>query len=74
MELYTTLSSVFTVLAFVVFLGIVSWAWSSRRREAFAQAAHAPFALPDETGTAPPPTGCDERAGLPKREARRARQ
>jgi cytochrome c oxidase cbb3-type subunit 4 len=50
MELYTTLSSVFTVLSLVVFLGIVYWAWSGRRREAFAQAAHAPFALPDETG------------------------
>jgi cytochrome c oxidase cbb3-type subunit 4 len=52
MELYTTLSSVFTVLAFVVFLGIVRWAWSSRRREAFAHAARAPFALPDEAGEA----------------------
>jgi cytochrome c oxidase cbb3-type subunit 4 len=52
MDLYTTLSSVFTVLSFVVFLGIVQWAWSSRRREAFAHASRAPFALPDEGGDA----------------------
>ena len=48
MELYTTLSSVFTVLSFGLFVGIVGWAWSSRRRAAFAAAANAPFALPDE--------------------------
>ena len=49
MELYTTLSSVFTVLSFLVFVGIVLWAWSGHRHDAFAQAANAPFALPDET-------------------------
>ena len=48
MELYTTLSSIFTVLSFLLFLGIVAWAWSSRRRAEFAAAANAPFALPDE--------------------------
>jgi cytochrome c oxidase cbb3-type subunit 4 len=49
MELYTTLSSAFTVLSFALFVGIVWWAWSSRRSAAFAAAANAPFALPDET-------------------------
>jgi cytochrome c oxidase cbb3-type subunit 4 len=48
MELYTTLSSIFTVLSFLLFLGIVAWAWSSRRRAEFAAAENAPFALPDE--------------------------
>jgi cytochrome c oxidase cbb3-type subunit IV len=48
MELYSTLSSVFTVISFVLFVGIVQWAWSSRRRDEFHAAAHAPFALPDE--------------------------
>jgi len=37
-----------TVLAFVVFLGIVAWAYGSGRRQAFDEAANAPFALPDE--------------------------
>ena len=49
MELYTTLSSVFTVLSFLIFVGIVLWAWSGHRHDAFAKAANAPFALPDET-------------------------
>ena len=48
MELYSTLSTVFTVLSFVLFIGIVQWAWSSRRRDEFDRAAHSPFALADE--------------------------
>jgi len=43
-----TLSSAFTVLSFALFIGIVAWAWSGRRSEAFAAAANAPFALLDE--------------------------
>ena len=45
------LSSVITTLSFVLFIGIVAWAWSGRRRDAFACAANAPFALPDDLGT-----------------------
>jgi|InoplaM3SPM_1038593.scaffolds.fasta_scaffold278832_1 cytochrome c oxidase cbb3-type subunit 4 len=54
MELYSTLSSVFTVISFVTFIGIVQWAWSSRRRDAFDAAAALPFALSDETAMVPP--------------------
>jgi cytochrome c oxidase cbb3-type subunit IV len=53
MELYATLSSVFTVMSFLLFVGIVQWAWSSRRRDEFRAAANAPFALPDENETVP---------------------
>ncbi len=49
MNIYSFLSSAATVLAFLSFLGIVAWAYSSHRRAAFAEAANAPFALPDET-------------------------
>ncbi|MBE7418570.1 MAG: CcoQ/FixQ family Cbb3-type cytochrome c oxidase assembly chaperone [Ideonella sp.] len=35
--------SAITVLSLLVFLGIVAWAWSSRRRAAFAEAAQLPF-------------------------------
>jgi cytochrome c oxidase cbb3-type subunit 4 len=49
--MYTTLSSLFTVISFLVFLGIVAWAYGRRRQQAFAEAANEPFALPDE-GTA----------------------
>jgi cytochrome c oxidase cbb3-type subunit 4 len=46
--LFTLLGSATTVLAVVAFVGIVAWAYSGRRREAFEQAANAPFALPDD--------------------------
>lgn len=45
---FTVLGSTTTVLAFVAFIGVVVWAYSKRRREAFEQAANAPFALPDD--------------------------
>lgn len=38
-----TLRSIVTVLAFVVFIGIVVWAWSSRNRARFDEAANLPF-------------------------------
>ncbi len=51
MNLYSVVSVAATVLTFVAFLGIVAWAWSRRRTAAFAEAANAPFALPDDAGT-----------------------
>ncbi len=39
--------SVITVLCFVVFLAIVAWAWSSKRKAAFDEAANLPFADED---------------------------
>jgi len=48
MEIYSTLSSLFTVVSFLVFLGIIAWAYGRNRKEAFAEAANEPFALPDE--------------------------
>jgi len=53
MHIYSILASVMTVVSLTVFLGIVWWAWSGRRKDAFAQAAQEPFALPDEGGEAP---------------------
>jgi cytochrome c oxidase cbb3-type subunit 4 len=37
------LHSVWTVLLFLTFLGIVAWAWSGRRRARFEAAARAPL-------------------------------
>ena len=48
MDIYSVMGTVTTVLSFVAFLGIVAWAWSSRRSKAFDEAANAPFALPDD--------------------------
>ncbi len=52
MELYSTLSSLFTIVSFLVFLGIVAWAYGRRRQPAFTVAANEPFALPDESASA----------------------
>lgn len=38
-----TLRSLSTVLFFLIFLGIVAWAYSSRNRSAFDEAAALPF-------------------------------
>ena len=38
-----TLRSVATVASFVCFVGIVVWAWSSRNKADFDQAAQLPF-------------------------------
>lgn len=55
MAIYSTLASVFTVISFVLFIGIVLWAYSSHRKKAFEAAANAPFALPDDA-PGPPKT------------------
>ncbi len=57
MALFTFLGSATTVLAFVVFVGIVFWAYSSRRREAFDEAANAPFAFPADVYDGSVPSG-----------------
>ena len=59
---YPILGTATTVLSFVVFLGIVAWAYGRGRRQAFDEAANAPFALPDETdGISGDNTKCAER-------------
>ena len=40
---YSTFSSVMTVVMLVVFLGIVAWAYSGKRRAQFDEAARVPF-------------------------------
>ncbi len=41
------LRSLFTVLVFVTFIGVWIWAWSSKRKQAFDEAANLPFLEPD---------------------------
>jgi len=60
METYQILGSVFTVLSFAVFMGILLWTFSSRRKEGFDRASLEPFALPDEDKS----SSADERGGL----------
>ncbi len=42
--------SAMTVIAFATFVGIVLWAWSSRKRHDFDVAAHSIFAEDDSGG------------------------
>ncbi len=42
------LRSIVTAVSFVTFVGIVFWAWSSRRRAAFEEAANLVFDDEDE--------------------------
>jgi cytochrome c oxidase cbb3-type subunit IV len=51
MSTATFLSSVMTVVSFITFIGIVIWAYSKKRKQAFDEAANAPFALPDDDAT-----------------------
>ncbi len=39
--------AVTTVVGLILFLGLVRWAWSSRRRGAFEEAANLPFVESD---------------------------
>ena len=47
-----TLRALLTLLCFVLFLGIVAWAWSSRSRARFEEAARLP--LEDDDGCGGP--------------------
>ncbi|HTP48317.1 MAG TPA: CcoQ/FixQ family Cbb3-type cytochrome c oxidase assembly chaperone [Casimicrobiaceae bacterium] len=48
MQIYSLIGSALTVVSFALFIGIVVWAWSKGRKQAFDAAALAPFALPDD--------------------------
>ena len=37
------LRSIFTVISFLTFVGIVGWAWSKRNKAEFEEAARLPF-------------------------------
>ena len=39
-----TVRSIVTVVAFAMFIGLIWWAYSARRKDAFAEAANLPFA------------------------------
>ena len=62
------LRTLITTLSFVVFVGIVIWAWSSRQRTRFDEAANLPFAdaeLPGEMPGKPPLNSRENQTGVP---------
>ncbi|MFT3816168.1 MAG: cbb3-type cytochrome c oxidase subunit 3 [Rubrivivax sp.] len=42
-----------TVVSLVLFIGIMAWTWSARRRAGFDEAARLPFADADDANTEP---------------------
>ena len=58
-----SLGSIFTVLSFIVFVGIQWWALGKRRKRAFDEAAREPFALPDDVGATRKPTTAKSNGG-----------
>ena len=56
-----TLHSIWTVVMFVVFIGIIFWAWSGKRKEAFRDAAN--LALEDEEYVSPSKKSGDNNHG-----------
>jgi len=48
MEWITISHSIWTVVVFVVFIGITLWAWSSKNKQAFDEAARLPLDDGDE--------------------------
>jgi len=43
METINVIRTAVTLLSFAMFVGIVIWAWSSRNRQQFEEAAQLPF-------------------------------
>ena len=43
MPFVTQFQIVWTIVVLIIFIGIVLWAWSGRRKESFNEAAHIPL-------------------------------
>ena len=43
-DFFTDMRSLYTLVSFVTFIGIVMWAYSGRRKQAYEEAANLPFA------------------------------
>ena len=44
---YSLIQSIWTVVVMVLFVGIVIWAWSGKRKQRFDEAANIPFSEDD---------------------------
>lgn len=43
MEFLYTFQSIWTVIVFIIFIGIILWAWSGKNKTAFEEAARIPL-------------------------------
>ena len=48
---YSLIQSIWTVVVMVLFVGIVIWAWSGKRKQRFDEAANIPFSEDEPTST-----------------------
>ena len=46
---YSLIQSIWTIVVLVLFIGIVIWAWSGKRKQRFDEAANLPFTEDDMT-------------------------
>ena len=49
---FSLIQSIWTIVVMVLFVGIVIWAWSSKRKARFDEAANIPFAEEDDMTSA----------------------
>ena len=56
---YVNILSIWTIVVMVVFIGIVLWAWSGKRKQSFDEAANIPF---DEDDVLPADTISKEKS------------
>jgi len=54
MSMAGTIGAIVTVVFFVIFVAIVLWAWSGRRKKDFDAAANLPFEEEDTPSRIPP--------------------
>ena len=52
---FALIHSIWTVMMFILFIGIVIWAWSAKRKPQFDEAARLP--LEDDDAVPAPPSG-----------------
>lgn len=45
---YSVFQPIWTIVVMVIFLGIAAWAWSSKNKDSFDEAAHLPFDNDDD--------------------------
>jgi len=51
MDIWTLFQSIWTIIVMILFVSIVVWAYSSKRKSAFYDAAHLPIDDDDSVGS-----------------------
>ena len=62
---YGLIHSVWTVMMFALFIGIIVWAWSTKRKKQFDEAARLPLEDDDNHSLPPSPRGRGQEQRVP---------